>query len=1146
MTPATTFQTAKGSTYTVHDDGTTTRVKAARDTPGHEGDSGLKPRTEKTVYIDKGKAILSAAGLSGVGPKGARLAIKDGKATLLMWNEKAGKWGAAPDQRDIPIFDEPAVGREPLELWGKKDDVPGYEAYSRQHAGNEITKIGGEPATATGGNNDRVPPPDLPTAANDEFKGPTGKPMSAPEVAAEGLRRNNAATNKMTYGVSGPERVAMRLGQLWSLPVALASRDRLFANVFGSVLDRWHRLNELEHSGAPDTAPYFGLDTAAKNRVNQLFEVGRLYGMPIHDDGRNIIIKVPDNRTPYGNPRPELSKPGQVVALNAAESAAARGLDKFGKDRLGQYGSALAKSRGYDGPFTEAAIKEAYMAAAPNSSAQRTAASAMQVYAMIDEMRRTPYVPFDRFGHYYIKVTPKDPVGGEEGGMWTVDKPSIFDTHQAKADGSNDTANVRTKRAELEKEYPPSKYHYETGELGTRNGLDVIMNANIPMLEKLFAVLDRPGFEQSAKALDDIMDKMFEIRKAGFKKRSANTRGYSTDFERSWVKYNRSSAASISNMEHRRAVDEAMSAMDDHPNESVRKYAKKYMEDVGEADHGFSQGLRAVGFAQTIWGNASSAASNMLQTFTTTFPETFAIAGPRAAPMLGQAWVDAMDAVTVGRSGFKINWDKVGSNANEKAAISRWRQQGRLDPRLSEESQGRQVVKNPNIRWAAKRFTQFWDAGASMFSVVEQVNRIAAALATHRLLQNDQIRARMLEVHKDNQNFQRMVRREGLTPENGGGFMTDISQFIGGKVNRAPIMRGPGTVLTQFTGYTLNGLHRLRTQATQMGWHGKAAFALSMGALASQSGLTGLPYAQDAADLADQLWAGVTKRDPQIVTTIKRFAADSVMGHLGALVTALNLQLSAEDIAHAGAVAGEVAAHGLGRLGGVDMASRTGMGEVAPTLNPLQAFPLAGSTLARGVTFAKKIQQGQPWSAYAELVPGAGFRNIAKAVALAKEGYSTAGPGRNIVEYPLGSKAPNRVTAGQVIAQGLGFQPAAISTAIENRRDQERAASGTQAASTQLLHNIASELAMGQDALRAGDKATSDAHYATMKKLIADNAAAVQAAVQSGHLEDMVPTPQAGAIRAALKQQLDFNAAMLQRASKTKRPVVQEIQQLAP
>ena len=51
-TPVTGFRTSKGSTYTVHENGTTTRNKAPRSDVGHEGDFGKKPRTERTVYVD--------------------------------------------------------------------------------------------------------------------------------------------------------------------------------------------------------------------------------------------------------------------------------------------------------------------------------------------------------------------------------------------------------------------------------------------------------------------------------------------------------------------------------------------------------------------------------------------------------------------------------------------------------------------------------------------------------------------------------------------------------------------------------------------------------------------------------------------------------------------------------------------------------------------------------------------------------------------------------------------------------------------------------------------------------------------------------------------------------------------------------------
>lgn len=135
------YTTEKGSTYKLHRDGTTSRDKAARSDVGHEGDFGKKKRSAKTIYVSENASTLSAAGIQGLGAKGARVAIRDGKATLVWWNDAAGKWGAAESGRDIPFFTEPAIGRYPLELWKPTDDVPGYKAYSNMHAGNKIVDI---------------------------------------------------------------------------------------------------------------------------------------------------------------------------------------------------------------------------------------------------------------------------------------------------------------------------------------------------------------------------------------------------------------------------------------------------------------------------------------------------------------------------------------------------------------------------------------------------------------------------------------------------------------------------------------------------------------------------------------------------------------------------------------------------------------------------------------------------------------------------------------------------------------------------------------------------------------------------------------------------------------------------------------------
>ena len=90
---------------------------------------------------------MSAAGLSNLGPKGARVVFRGNTASLLTWNEKEGKWGVSPSSKDIPFYDKPAVGRYPLELWDATDDVNGKEAYKKMHAGNKIISMESGDAT---------------------------------------------------------------------------------------------------------------------------------------------------------------------------------------------------------------------------------------------------------------------------------------------------------------------------------------------------------------------------------------------------------------------------------------------------------------------------------------------------------------------------------------------------------------------------------------------------------------------------------------------------------------------------------------------------------------------------------------------------------------------------------------------------------------------------------------------------------------------------------------------------------------------------------------------------------------------------------------------------------------------------------------
>jgi hypothetical protein len=131
------FTTAKGSEYQIHGDGTTTRNKAARLDPGHEGDSGWKPRSEKTFYVDEGQANRLAPPADA-----AWRAIdhEDGTISIAVRDPKTGRWGISPSQRAIEVTLTPEIGKVPVELWGE-GTTNGLTSFKGMHPGNPITEV---------------------------------------------------------------------------------------------------------------------------------------------------------------------------------------------------------------------------------------------------------------------------------------------------------------------------------------------------------------------------------------------------------------------------------------------------------------------------------------------------------------------------------------------------------------------------------------------------------------------------------------------------------------------------------------------------------------------------------------------------------------------------------------------------------------------------------------------------------------------------------------------------------------------------------------------------------------------------------------------------------------------------------------------
>jgi hypothetical protein len=130
-----TFQTAKGSTYTV-DGETTVRDKAAR--PEHPGSAGIQPRSQRTVYVDEA-GLNALSEFQAQGASGSRRieALPDGSIGIRYTSgPDAGKF-----ERRTVVKPQtaPAEGLYPVELF---DD-------GGVHFGNKITGVNKPAATAT-------------------------------------------------------------------------------------------------------------------------------------------------------------------------------------------------------------------------------------------------------------------------------------------------------------------------------------------------------------------------------------------------------------------------------------------------------------------------------------------------------------------------------------------------------------------------------------------------------------------------------------------------------------------------------------------------------------------------------------------------------------------------------------------------------------------------------------------------------------------------------------------------------------------------------------------------------------------------------------------------------------------------------------
>ncbi|MBB4266288.1 PLxRFG domain-containing protein [Roseospira visakhapatnamensis] len=244
-------------------------------------------------------------------------------------------------------------------------------------------------------------------------------------------------------------------------------------------------------------------------------------------------------------------------------------------------------------------------------------------------------------------------------------------------------------------------------------------------------------------------------------------------------------------------------------------------------------------------------------------------------------------------------------------------------------------------------------------------------------------------------------------------WVTEQTQFILGKANRAPALRGVGALVFQFKAFTLHALQFQWRLATRYGPRGRAALGMNLIALLLLSGVMGLPFVEDLDEILRALG---------IAPDSRAWFTDTF-----------------------GPTWGEVLRTGATRpLLGVDFGPRVGMGDILPI--PFEQRPtqtlfdmwapvlgVSGSTASNLVHAFNEASYGRWVNAAVTLAPyvgSAGAGNVSKALVRGQEGYRTRRGDLLLSE--------EEITPWDTATRALGFQSAHLAREIDILGSQHR------------------------------------------------------------------------------------------------------------
>jgi hypothetical protein len=958
--------------------------------------------------------------------------------------------------------------------------------------------------------------------------------QSVPKFSAKALAKQGQVMPPTPPSVDAISNIGM-IGSFLTPASALARVNKYFRVMFDNMNDKLAFRNLLMSRPEKLFGEITRMPQESKDKLNQVMEYLRLSATPIKEKPDQFSIKTEKLFRDDKYVAPALSKPGDTLKLNKEETAILYQIRDYLDETYTLNAQSILQAVGYNGVYSLEGIQSL-----PTDTAKEISRrdSLLRLYNAIESQRVTSYIPFMRDGD--VRVIVKQKVTGADGkektdlaAFYMLNSNQWLREIVGPSLGRAVPDNAFNKRlAEIKKKYPESQGYtvvdtrlagnindkLQLEDLGTLDKLVSLMNANSGKSIKdyfdntMAGLIDTGELDEYSKAYaeklakgyisewpDQIRDILMKQIAANFMKQSQNIPGYDTNLIDNLFDYNRIVATTIS---HRRYQSDYSKAKDEMvrnhaPGSSALRYALAWDQSADTPEHVIWRGARAVGFYNAMWGSFSSSMVNAMSMWTVVAPQMYVMSKGASKDMYKNS-VKMIGAMSLDKNiGAYINVDKIrGLSPDDREALNWAYKTGtvraQINPDLMGMNAGLLKTKGGKIGESMKRY---FDIGASVVSMTEEMNKVAAFLTAYKYAQDPKALSNWKKAFANNERA-KAIMEAGSDPRAVAAFMTETTTFIGGQIENAPIMRGVGGVAFQFAQYPLQMAFLMYQNFAKMGPRGKQAGLFTLLTMFSVSGLLfAIPFGDDAINIFEWLTEKITgkKRD---------FRAETQQMLVDLFGEGPEAQRNAEALLYGP----------FRSLLGLNIGERIGFSSMLPELNnPITAIPALSGTLGKFEEY-KNRKPDQPIGAYTALlspIMGKGVTDVMKGlVVFPNEGYRT--------QFGSNIKSPDEITAGMQFARTLGIQSADIARAVRAKRVGEEINTSTANAERNNTRRLGKMLADAIRLERKGDIATADKLREEFQSEVQGITERFQKDIESGNMEDGVKPPSSEALREAV------------------------------